>query len=251
VFRQRNPADRRGESVGCEGGDIDDRLVRGSWRRLVYEQPPAAGGTVDRNAYAFCVLTQFHRHLKRRDIFAPRSSRWRDPRAQLLSGEAWASAKGPVLWALELPEDSTELLDRHARDLDTAYRGVASRIQDGTAVTVDDEGKLHVSALEGIPEPPSLIELRKLVQATLPRVGLPEVILEVMSWLPGFLQAFSSVSGGRSRLEDLHVSIAACLAAHAMNIDVGATVRCRRSVARRRHQQARGGPSPACRPAAR
>ena len=42
-------------------GDIDERLVRGSWRRLVYEQPPAAGGTVDRNAYVFCVLTQFHR----------------------------------------------------------------------------------------------------------------------------------------------------------------------------------------------
>jgi hypothetical protein len=40
-----------------------------------------------------------------------------------------------------------------------------------------------------------------------------------MSWLPGFVQAFTSVSGGRSRLEDLHVSIAACLAAHAMNID--------------------------------
>jgi hypothetical protein len=54
----------------------------------------------------------------------------------------------------------------------------------------------------------------------LPRVGLPEVILEVMSWLPGFVGAFSSVSGGRSRLEDLHVSIAGCLAAHAMNIDL-------------------------------
>ncbi|MGO9788875.1 MAG: hypothetical protein ACLP8S_04900 [Solirubrobacteraceae bacterium] len=71
------------------------------------------------------------------------------------------------------------MLDRHARDLDTAYREVASRIQDGTAVTVDAEGKLHVSALEGIPDPPSLTELRKLVAAMLPRVGLPEAILEV------------------------------------------------------------------------
>ncbi|MCA1679100.1 MAG: Tn3 family transposase [Actinobacteria bacterium] len=49
---------------------------------------------------------------------------------------------------------------------------------------------------------------------------MPEVILEVMSWLPGFAQAFAAVSGGRSRLEDLHVSIAACLTAHAMNIDL-------------------------------
>ena len=199
-------------------GEIDDQLVRGSWRRLVYGQP--ADGTVDRNAYVFCVLTQFHRHLKRRDIYAPRSSRWRDPRAQLLSGEAWESAKAPVLRALGLPEDPGALLDGHARDLDTAYREVATRIQDGTAVTVEDDGKLPVSALRGIPDPPSLIELRKLVQAMLPRVGLPEVILEVMSWLPGFVQAFASVSGGRSRLEDLHVSIAACLAAHAMNIDL-------------------------------
>jgi TnpA family transposase len=198
-------------------GDIDDRLVRGSWRRLVYGQP--ADGTVDRNAYVFCVLTQFHRHLKRRDIFAPKSSRWRDPRAQLLSGEAWESAKALVLRALGLPEDPAGLLDRHARDLDTAYREVATRLQDGTAVTVDDDGKLHVSALEGIPDPPSLAELRKLVGAMLPKVGLPEVILEVMSWLPGFVQAFASVSGSRSRLEDLHLSIAACLAAHAMNID--------------------------------
>ena len=53
----------------------------------------------------------------------------------------------------------------------------------------------------------------------LPRVELPEVILEVMSWQPGFVQAFTAVSGGRSRLKDLHVTIAACLTAHAMNID--------------------------------
>jgi len=44
------------------------------------------------------------------------------------------------------------------------------------------------------------------------------VILEVMSWHPGFVQAFTSVSGGRARLADLEVTIAACLSAHAMNI---------------------------------
>jgi TnpA family transposase len=52
----------------------------------------------------------------------------------------------------------------------------------------------------------------------LPRVDLPEVILEVMSWAPELAEAFTPVSGGRSRLDDLLVSVAACLAAHAMNI---------------------------------
>jgi hypothetical protein len=202
-----------------KASDIDDSLVRGSWRRLVYGKPPLSNGILDRNSYVVCVLPQFHRHLKRRDIYAPGSTRWRDPRAQLLSGETWANSKGPVLRALGLPEDPTELLDRHAQTLHAAYREVAAGIDVGTEVTVDDEGKLHIAALEAIPEPRSLIELRKLIQAMLPRVGLPEVILEVMSWLPGFVQSFTSVSGGASRLEDLHVSIAACLSVHAMNID--------------------------------
>ncbi len=141
--------------------NIDGSLVRGSWRRLVYGQQAAADGTVDRNAYVFCVLVQFHRHLKRRDVYAPKSSRWRDPRAQLLSGEAWANAKGPVLRALGLPEDPTQLIDSYVRSLDAAYRQVASRIDAGTEVTVDDDGRLHLSALEAIPDPPSLTELRK------------------------------------------------------------------------------------------
>jgi hypothetical protein len=33
-------------------------------------RPGSGGSTVDKNAYTMCVLTQFHRHLKRRDVFA-------------------------------------------------------------------------------------------------------------------------------------------------------------------------------------
>jgi hypothetical protein len=40
----------------------------------------------------------------------------------------------------------------------------------------------------------------------------------VMTWIPAFTDAFTSVSGGRTRLEDLHVSAAACLTAQALNI---------------------------------
>jgi TnpA family transposase len=201
-----------------KAADINGGLVRGSWRRLVFGQPPPADGTVDRNAYVFCVLTQFHRQLLRREIYAPGSSRWRDPRAQLLSGEAWANAKEPVLTALGLPENPGRLLDEHASSLDAAYRQVAGRLGPDTDVTVDDRGKLHVGALTAVPDPASLTELRRLTGGMLPRVSVPEVILEVMSWQPGFVQAFTSVSGGRTRLADLHVTVAACLSAHAMNI---------------------------------
>ncbi len=51
-----------------------------------------------------------------------------------------------------------------------------------------------------------------------PRVDIGEVILEVMSWHPRFVEAFTAASGGESRLIDLNVTIAAALTAHALNI---------------------------------
>ena len=72
--------------------------------------------------------------------------------------------------------------------------------------------------MKAVEEAPSLVDLRKRTASMLPRVDLPEVILEVMSWEPGIPAAFTAVSGGRARLEDLDTSIAACLAAHAMNV---------------------------------
>ena len=85
-------------------------------------------------------------------------------------------------------------------------------------MTVDAEGRLHVKKLDAVPDPPSLVDLRNRVQAMLPRVDLPEVILEVMAWHPDFAQAFTSVSGGQTRLADLHVTIAAALTAHSLNV---------------------------------
>jgi hypothetical protein len=94
----------------------------------------------------FCVLTQFHRRLKRREIYANASSRWRDPRAQLLAGDAWTNAKEAVLTALSLPASPDDLLAEHARTLDAAYRGVGGRLEANTAVSLDREGQLHISA---------------------------------------------------------------------------------------------------------
>ena len=197
---------------------IDAGVVTGPWRRLVFGHPTHADGAVSRHAYAFCVLEQFWRYLKRRDIYADASTRWRNPRARLLEGQAWTAIRAGVLTTLGLPGDPDALLAGHARALDAAYREVGGRLAVNTEVTIGDDGKIHLTGVKAIEEPPSLADLRARTTAMLPRVDLPEVILEVMSWAPELAAAFTPVSGGRSRLDDLPASIAACLAAHAMNI---------------------------------
>ncbi|WSJ92003.1 DUF4158 domain-containing protein [Streptomyces sp. NBC_01320] len=83
--------------------EIDTELLAGSWRRLVLAAPNLEPGCVDWKAYVFCVLEQFHRMLRRREIFAKNSSKWGDPRAKLLAGGAWEQAKPTVLASLGLP----------------------------------------------------------------------------------------------------------------------------------------------------
>jgi TnpA family transposase len=197
---------------------IEEQVVNGTWKRLVFGHPEHEGGAVNRHAYTFCVLEQFYRHLKRREIYAEASTRWRNPQAQLLEGDRWAQVRPDVLTALGLPENPDALLAGHTRTLDAAYREVGGRLAVNTEVRIDDDGKIHLTGVKAIEEPPSLVDLRARTTAMLPRVDLPEVILEVMSWEPSLVEAFTAVSGGRSRLEDLPISIAACLAAHSMNV---------------------------------
>jgi hypothetical protein len=135
---------------------------------------------VDRGAYIFCVLEQFCRHLKRREIYAEASTRYRNPQARLLDGPRWEAVKDDVLASLGLPGDGDGLLASHVTALDQALRHVGGRLAANADVRVDEAGKVHVTSDKAIEEPPSLIDLRKRVAAMLPRVDIGDQILEVM-----------------------------------------------------------------------
>lgn len=66
--------------------------------------------------------------------------------------------------------------------------------------------------------PPSLVDPRDQSGAMLVGGDLPEVILEVMAEYPAFAEALTAVSGGSTRLARMHVSIAALLTAHPLNV---------------------------------
>ena len=200
---------------------IHPHVVTGPWQHLVFGRPARGDDCVDRGAYIFCVLEQFWRHLKRREIYAEASTRWRNPQARLLDGPAWEAVKPDVLVSLGLPEAPDALLAAHAATLDQALRYVGGRLAGNTDVRVDAAGKVHVTADKAIEEPPSLTALRKRVAGMLPQIDIGDLILEVMTWVPAFLASLTAPSGGQSRIEDLDVSVAACLTGQALNIGYG------------------------------
>jgi hypothetical protein len=213
--------------------DIIEAVVTGSWRRFVFtsEPAPAGGGSVDLRAYALCVLDGLYRALRRRDVYALGSTRWGDPRANLLDGPAWEQARLQVLTALRLTDPVTAHLSDLAGRLDAAYLGLAARLgpagepdPDSPArLEADRSGKirLHLSPLEAVAEPASLVALREMITRMMPRVDLPEVLLEVDAWtgyLGEFTHAAMSAGSAGSRMRDLATSMAAVLVAQGCNL---------------------------------
>ena len=187
-----------------------------AWERLAL----AGGGGLSRPAYTFGVLDALLGALRRRDVFVPGSGRWDDPRVKLLQGERWERARPSVCRALgRAPSPDDELAALQA-ELDEAYRRTGAGLKANDAVRIEQAGgrdRLVVTPLDKLDEPESLVALRAAVQARMPHVELPELLLEVEAWT-GFTSAFTHASEGRARAEGLDVSLSAALLSEACNV---------------------------------
>jgi hypothetical protein len=90
-----------------------------------------------------------------------------------------------------------------------------------TSVTIDDDGKIHIASVKATDEPPSLIDLRERVEAMMPRVDISEAVVEVLGWCPKFMEASTPIVGTGPHVDELDISVAACLTAQALNITYG------------------------------
>ena len=204
--------------------EIDDSLIPPMWRRAIFENPDLVPGVVDRDAYVVCVLEQLHKALRVRDVFAWPSYRWGDPRARLLSGAAWDQARPNIVDGLSLSVEPEPHLRELTAALDASWFQLLERFgqaDDSASVQIvpaaDGRARLSVERFEALEKPASLLALRKQVQAMLPRVDLPDLLMEVHAWT-GFLDAYQHVSGADVRMNDLAQSVAALLVAEACNV---------------------------------
>jgi hypothetical protein len=174
--------------------EIDAELVTAAWRRAVYANPDLPDGAVDRDAYVVCVLEQRHRALGRRDVFARPSQRWADQRAQLLVGEHWDAVREDVLAGLSLTDPAPAIWPgrslrwmRHGSKPPPGWRQQAKMPASMSSPARMAGPGCTSSTSIALDGPASLAWLRSTAQAMLPRVDLPELLLEVHAWT-GFLE---------------------------------------------------------------
>lgn len=198
-------------------------MLTGAWRRRVLNTE----GQVDRRAYTLCALERLQDGLRRRDVFVPQSDRWGDPRAKLLHGAEWEALRAPVCQTLGRQKNASDELRQLEGQLDEAYRRTAANFPTNAAVSITPQNgrdTLTVTGLDKQEEPASLITLRQQVAALLPRIDLPEVLLEIQAQTR-FADEFTHLSEGNARVQNLPVSVCAVLMAGACNIGLEPLVR--------------------------
>ena len=96
---------------------------------------------------------------------------------------------------------------------------MAEGLPENMAVSIGAEGvSLDISKLDRLEEPALLVELRNALGAMIPRVDLPNLLLEVHA-RTGFADEFDHVAeGSGARVGDLHKSVCAVLLAEACNV---------------------------------
>jgi hypothetical protein len=182
---------------------------------------------VDQKAYVFCCLERLRAALRRRDLFAAPILRYADARLGLLSGQAWEAARPTVCRSLGHTLSADETIAVLSHQLDETYRAVAANLPSNPSARVEvvgDRDELVVSGVDKLDEPSSLVRLRDEVQSRLPRVDLPEILLEIAA-RTGFTSWFTHVSERQSRMTDPPTSLCAVLLAEACNIGLEPLVR--------------------------
>ncbi|MGW0826688.1 Tn3 family transposase [Streptomyces sp. NPDC002845] len=202
------------EEAGSD--DIDTTLLKGSWARLVLGDPDMSPDTVNLQAYALCVLETFYRQLCKREIFVEGSFRWSDLRTALLSGEEWERVRLSLLTSLGLPDSPAAYLDQARTDLHAALTEVASRLPDGAQVRLAD-GNLDLPKGQTT----RASKLSRQVDSMLPRVELPQVVLEVLRRTGG-IAAFTTRNGESAPYTEFELSVAAVLVGQGCNLGLEA-----------------------------
>jgi hypothetical protein len=184
-------------------------------------------GAIDMTGYRLCLLDRLRAAIRRRDIYVATSFRCGDPRKGLLDGQAWEAARPAVCRTLGVSSNAADEIDTLSKRLDEAFRHTAAGLPQNTSLRIEEVGgnpDLVLSPLDNLEEPASLTALRMAIDARLPRVDLPELVLEIHA-RTGFADAFRHASEAKARAQDLATSISAVLVSEACNTGLEPMIR--------------------------
>ena len=190
-------------------------FVPARWDRAVHRT-----GRPDRHAWEACLLLEMRAALRAGDLTVVGSRRYTPWDTGLYTPTAWAVRRAS--WQAErgTTEDGPAAVARALAELDA----LTVRVAAGLATNADariSKGKLALTALDRMEVPPEATRARDALAALLPRVELPELLMEVDRWTD-FTRTLTHLTGRREptaeHLAAIRPALFAVLVAEATNL---------------------------------
>jgi TnpA family transposase len=179
---------------------------------------------IDRRAWELCLLYQVRQALRSGELSVEGSRNYAPWSAGLYTPTEWRQERISWFVTSGLPHNGEDYLAQARTELDALATRAAGLLLDHPSIQIKD-GRLIRTAQDRLQTPAGAASMRRSLTALLPRVGLPQLLLEVDSWT-GFTSAFDHLTTRREptprHQETIRSTLLAVLVAEATNIGLTA-----------------------------
>lgn len=190
--------------------DAPTEFISNRWNKCLYEKD----GSINRHYYEIATLTELKNRIRSGDISVEGSKNFKNFEEYLVPAADWNIAKrtGTRLAVnLEVKEYFKERID----SLNSRLKWFSKNLDKLEGVNIENS-KIHIDRLEK-DTPPEAIQLSQRLYKMMPRIKLPDLLLEVSKWT-GFDRNFVHASTGNAAKGEERTILMAALMAMGTNI---------------------------------
>jgi len=191
--------------------DVPLAFVPPKWLHYVVD----ADGVVQRHYYELCVLWELRGALRAGHVWVEHSRRYADPATYLIPPDMWAAERAQMCDLLQAPADGATRLATRGAELEAELARFDKGLPRSTIVRIE-QGKLVVSPLPGEEIPPRVEQLADQIEARLPEIDLPSLVVDV-DQLTHFSDSFEHAGGAQPRMPRFHEHLYAAILAQSCN----------------------------------
>lgn len=192
--------------------DAPMALVTDTWRPSIRE----TDGSISRRYYELCTLWHLRSALRAGNIWVAHSRRYANPDTYLIPPAEWPRWRPEVVRQTGTPSDGGTRLGEREAELATAAARVEQLLARKERPLRVKKDEIVLSPLEADPRPASAEALAERITERLPRVALPELLIEVDTWTH-FSDRLVHAAGAAPLPSTLLPHLYASLLAHACN----------------------------------
>src|SRR5215813_9382177 len=190
-------------------------LVTDAWRPYIREQD----GTISRRYYELGTLWSLRSALRAGNIWVGHSRRYTNPETYLIAPAEWPRWRPEVVRQTGTPSQGLARLETRETELDSTMAQVEGLLARKDSHVRIEEDRLVLTPLEADPRPASAEALAERITERLPRVSLPELLIEVDTWTH-FSRHFVHAADAAGLRPAVLPHFYASLLAHACNFGV-------------------------------